>query len=90
MLYNHDARLADQTKSHDLCAVVRNLPVPLNRDLADNVSQLQELVGFYNRMRYPDRLSFPLIPSDVYTRETANRVSRIAKDIIQIAQGHVF
>ncbi|XP_041369657.1 sacsin-like [Gigantopelta aegis] len=89
LLYNHDARRADQIRSHDLRSVARTLQVSFSHHLSDPVNQLESLVCDYNRMRYPDRLSFPQIPSDVYSRDTACNACRLAGDIVQYAGSQI-
>ena len=48
--------------------------------------QLEHLLGDSTRMRYPDRLAFPQIPTDAYTRQMAHQAMELAREIVQNVQ----
>ena len=45
--------------------------------------ELESLVGDSTRMRYPDRMSYPRIPHDVYSQGMAARAKEIAEKIVE-------
>ena len=51
--------------------------------------QLEHLLGDSTLMRYPDRLAFPQIPKDVYTRQMAHKAMELAREIVQNVQSRV-
>ena len=59
-------------------------------ELSQLARELETLVGDSTRMRYPDRMSYPKIPNDVYSRDMAARALEIAEKIVeQVKQGLV-
>lgn len=51
--------------------------------LTQLASQLEMLIGNSTRMRYPDNMSFPQIPNDVYTVRLAQGALQLAKKIVE-------
>ncbi|XP_048257393.1 sacsin-like [Haliotis rufescens] len=81
--FNRNANVADGLRNHDITITSRGLNNPQLSELA---SQLQCLIGDFNRMRYPDRLSFPSIPADVYTDDNARQACQVAQKILNLVK----
>ena len=45
--------------------------------------KLEGLLGSSTRMRYPDQLTFPKIPTDVYSEQDALQAIELAREIVQ-------
>ena len=58
-------------------------------ELAELARQLEDLVIDSARMRYPDRMSYPRIPNDVYSRDMAVEALGIAKKIVERVRGRL-
>ena len=71
---------ADKTNVHNLVENCYGLEDP---ELVESARELESLVGDSTRMRYPDRMSYPQIPNDVYSQEMAARAKEIAEKIIE-------
>ncbi|XP_041369841.1 sacsin-like [Gigantopelta aegis] len=88
MCYNENAGCTDRIRSHDLRSIARNL-MDASSQLLSAVADLEILVVDFNRMRYPDRLSFPAIPSEVYSKETAQKAYELANIIVRHAEENI-
>lgn len=75
--YNTDA---DKTNVHNL---VQNCYDLDDTELVGLARQLESLVGDSTRMRYPDRMSYPQIPNDVYSHDMAETAREIAEKIVE-------
>ena len=52
-------------------------------ELTQLAGHLEGLVRDSTRMRYPDRISYPQIPNDVYSRDMAMEALEIAEKIVE-------
>ena len=71
---------ADKTNVHNLVENCYGLEDP---ELVQSARELESLVGDSTRMRYPDRMSYPQIPNDVYSKAMAERAKEIAEKILE-------
>ena len=71
---------ADKTNVHNLVENCYGLEDP---ELVQSARELEILVGDSTRMRYPDRMSYPQIPHDVYSQGMAARAKEIAEKIVE-------
>ena len=71
---------ADKTNVHNLVDNCYSLEDP---ELVQSARELESLVGDSTRMRYPDRMSYPQIPNDVYSKAMAERAKEIAEKIVE-------
>ena len=71
---------ADKTNVHNLVDNCYSLEDP---ELVESARELESLVGDSTRMRYPDRMSYPQIPNDVYSKAMAERAKEIAEKILE-------
>jgi len=71
---------ADKTNVHNLVDNCYGLEDP---ELADLAEQLENLVGDSTCMRYPDKMSYPQIPNDVYSHDMAAKAKEIAEKIVE-------
>ena len=76
--YNEDAN--QKTNDHNLALNCCGFDDAVLRDLA---VQLERLVISSVHMRYPDTMSYPKIPHDVYTAAQAEEAFRIATKILE-------
>ena len=51
--------------------------------------QLESRVGDSTRMRYPDQVNFPEIPSDVYSEETARDAVDLASRVLENVRSRI-
>ena len=58
-------------------------------ELTELARQLEDLVIDSARMRYPDRMSYPRIPNDVYSRDMAVEALGIAEKIVERVRGRL-
>lgn len=70
---------ADKTNVHNLVENCYGLEDP---QLVELARELENLVGDSTRMRYPDRMSYPQIPNDVYSQGMAQKAREIAEKIV--------
>lgn len=52
-------------------------------ELSQLARELEDVVGDSTRMRYPDRMSYPKIPNDVYSRDMAAEALEIAEKVVE-------
>ena len=71
---------AERTNVHNLVQICWGLD---DSELTQLASRLEALVGNSTRMRYPDRVSFPQIPNDVYSSQMAQDALQLAKMIAE-------
>ncbi|KAL5005312.1 hypothetical protein ScPMuIL_018768 [Solemya velum] len=76
--YKQDSRKVSQ--NHHLPSVASGL----GADLAEWAEKLQDLIGHHTKMRYPDALHMPKIPSDMYTQPVAEEACGIAHRILDL------
>ena len=69
--------------------LVENCSDLADTKLTDLARQLENLVGDSTRMRYPDRMSYPQIPNDVYSRSMANKAQEIAARTVTHVEGRL-
>ncbi|KAK6188437.1 hypothetical protein SNE40_004610 [Patella caerulea] len=67
------------TRDHNVYQVAYDLPYDNLKTLA---LELQNMIGNHTRMRYPDTLSYPQIPNDVYNKDHSQRGCEIAEKIV--------
>ena len=86
MQYNVDAH--QKTDDHNLVLLVRNCRGfdESEAELKDLATQLERLVINSAHMRYPDTMSYPNIPHDVYIAVHAEEAFRIATKILEIVR----
>lgn len=58
-------------------------------ELLELARQLENLVVDSTRMRYPDRVSYPQIPNEVYSGETAETAYELARKIVDKVRENV-
>ena len=75
VLYRRDAGHG-QKFSHDICAIAGTVR---DTQMDNLVSRMNSLVKYHTRMRYPDFLSFPNIPSDIYSESEAREACDLAQ-----------
>ena len=51
-------------------------------ELTNSARDLERLVGGSARMRYPDQVSSPKIPNEVYSAQMAQQALKLSKDIV--------
>ena len=78
MQYNVDAN--KKTKDHNL---FQNCCDFDDHELTQLAGQLEGLVVNSAHMRYPDAMSYPKIPNDVYTVQKAEKALDLARDILE-------
>ena len=82
VLYRRNADHELKT-SHDICFIACCV---LDTQIRELVSKLDSVARYHTRMRYPDFLEFPKIPSDVYNESEAREACDLAQQILQRAQ----
>ena len=70
---------SNKTNVHNL---VQNSLTLKDSNLTSLSSNLESLLGDSTRMRYPDQVCCPRIPSDIYTREMARQALQLATRIL--------
>ena len=83
MQYNVDAN--QKTNDHNLVLNCHGFDES-DAELKDLAAQLERLVITSVHMRYPDKMSYPKIPHDVYTAVHAEEAFRIATKILEIVR----
>ena len=78
MQYNVDAN--QKTNDHNLCENCYDFD---DHELTQLAGQLEGLVVNSAHMRYPDAMSYPKIPNDVYTAEKAEKALGLAREILE-------
>jgi hypothetical protein len=73
----------DVLQSHDLTKIVSQLR---HRELETLTRQLHGIVGFVGRTRYPDSLSIPNIPHDIYSKMDALTSVELAVKIVKLVE----
>ena len=76
--YKVDAN--QKTREHNL---YQNCCGFTDHELTQLAVQLEDVVGNSAYMRYPDTMSYPKIPNDVFTVEKAEKALDLAKDILE-------
>ncbi|XP_076451311.1 sacsin-like [Babylonia areolata] len=82
VLFRRDASHAMKT-SHDICSLAARVG---DAQIQADGTQLHDVVQYHTRMRYPDLIFFPKIPSDVYGESDAQRACDLAEKITDKAQ----
>ena len=65
---------------HNLVVNCHDLDDP---ELSQLAGELETVVGDSASMRYPDRMSYPKIPNDVYSRDMAAEALEIAEKVVE-------
>ena len=78
MQYNVDAN--QKTNDYNLCQNCCDFD---DHELTQLAGQLEGLVVNSAHMRYPDTMSYPKIPNDVYTAQKAEKALDLARDILE-------
>ncbi|XP_048257517.1 sacsin-like [Haliotis rufescens] len=81
--YNRNAYKAEKLRKTGIIKAAAGLE---NVRFSEFVTQLQNIVGDYDRMHFPDRLTCPLIPADVYTESTATQACQLAEIVLILAE----
>ena len=89
LLYQFDLDVADQTTSHNLRLIAEKLGHRSSPNLLNLVQELEDLGCSYYSTRYPDRLSFPRIPFNMYSRQTASQAYHISENIVEYVRRHM-
>ena len=71
---------AFKTNVHNL---MRNASRLGDSELTRLANQLERRVVDSTRMRYPDQVSYPQIPNDVYSMEIAHEALELARSILE-------
>ena len=58
-----------------------------DHELTQLAGQLEGVVVNSPHMRYPDTMSYPKIPNEVYTAQKAQKALDLARDILEIVRG---
>ncbi|XP_022809377.1 sacsin-like [Stylophora pistillata] len=77
---------SNKTNIHNL---LQNSLALKDSNLTSMSSHLESLLGDSTRMRYPDQVCCPRIPSDIYTHEMACEALRLATRILDNVRGKV-
>lgn len=77
---------ADNSYGHGLTELCGNLNDP---ELPLLASKLDILLGNYARTHYPDKVSFPRIPNEVYDKEIALNAFQLASRILEIVERRI-
>ena len=77
---------SNKTNVHNL---VQNSLTLKDSNLTSLSSNLESLLGDSTRMRYPDQVCCPRIPSDIYTHEMACEALRLATKILDNVRSKV-
>ena len=77
---------AHKTNIHNL---VLNSQTLNDSQLTTLSSQLENRLGDSTRMRYPDQVSFPRIPNDVYSQDMAQAALGVARSILDKVRSRV-
>lgn len=78
VLFSKDANTFKET-SHDIKSLAS---LTGDSEIIGWAREIEDIVGLHTRMRYPDALTYPSIPDDVYTTDQASRVCSIASSIV--------
>ena len=62
--------------------MVQNCTDLNDSELTNSATDLERLVGGSARMRYPDQVSSPKIPNEVYSAKMARKAIQLSKDIV--------
>ena len=77
---------ANKTSVHDLVDNCNDLG---DSQLTGLATDLERLVVRSARMRYPDQVSFPKIPNEVYTAQMAERALQLSENILVRIKGKI-
>ncbi|XP_064634737.1 sacsin-like [Lineus longissimus] len=77
---------SEQFKHHDLRMHAEILD---DRDLLQLADAIAGELGDGMMLRYPDRLSYPKIPHDLYEKDTCMRIHAITKSLLQRAESYL-
>ncbi|KAK3735703.1 hypothetical protein QZH41_001319 [Actinostola sp. cb2023] len=79
------SRDADRSSTHNLSGIASSLG---NSELISLAHSMECLLGDSTRMRYPDRVRYPKIPHDIYTRDMATQALKLARKIINVVKAN--
>ncbi|KAK3727489.1 hypothetical protein QZH41_006426 [Actinostola sp. cb2023] len=77
------SRDADKSSTHNLSGIAIRLG---NSELSSLAHSVECLLGDSTRMRYPDRVQYPNIPHDIYTRDMAAQAVERAREILNVVK----
>jgi len=77
------AQYADDAFKTNVHNLMRNASRLGDSELTTLANQLEHKVVDSTRMRYPDQVSYPQIPNDVYSMETAHDALELARSILE-------
>lgn len=77
------AQYADDAFKTNVHNLMRNASRLGDSELTKLANQLEHKVVDSTRMRYPDQVSYPQIPNDVYSMETAHEALELARSILE-------
>lgn len=77
------AQYADDAFKTNVHNLMRNASRLGDSELTKLANQLERKVVDSTRMRYPDQVSYPQIPNDVYSMETAHEALELARSILE-------
>ncbi|XP_021358916.1 sacsin-like [Mizuhopecten yessoensis] len=75
-MYSVDAKKV--TKCHYLPNILLN-----DDELGDLLKEIENLIGSYSKMRYPDVMEYPNIPGTMYTKDQANKLMKLAEKVME-------
>lgn len=77
------AQYADDAFKTNVHNLMRNASRVGDSELTKLANQLEHKVVDSTRMRYPDQVSYPQIPNDVYSMEIAHEALKLARSILE-------
>lgn len=77
------AQYADDAFKTNVHNLMRNASRLGDSELTKLANQLEHKVVDSTRMRYPDQVSYPQIPNDVYSMEIAHKALELARSILE-------
>jgi len=77
------AQYADDAFKTNVHNLMRNASRLGDSELTKLANQLEQKVVDSTRMRYPDQVSYPQIPNDVYSMEIAHDALELARSILE-------
>ena len=77
------AQYADDAFKTNVHNLMRNASRLGDSKLTKLANQLEQKVVDSTRMRYPDQVSYPQIPNDVYSMEIAHDALELARSILE-------
>ncbi|XP_060068841.1 sacsin-like [Ylistrum balloti] len=84
-MYSIDAKKVT-TRSHYLPSII---PSKAGNELIAVLTDIENLVGNYSKMRYPDVLEYPRLPADLYTKDQVNKLKDLTESVMEMIENRV-